>query len=439
VIPSFLSASIDDLNFNMRLSLADVLAHAYGEGFVKAAEAAGRFAEPTGADVEVLREALERTLSPIRDYNNALADKINSIVENELAAGKDYREISDKLRATIPSLISKEPIIIQRPGKRPVAFTPKSYAQLIGDVVPYSVRHAGYLSEIENVGGDGWQWIAADDERTCTLCGELHLQIFTFEDDYPPAHPRCRCRPVAYFDPEKQKERAPEEEDPKIDYEDVDASRFYDMVEDQTTQLVGLSDGETRLLKDDWFTERNSLNQQLAESHITDPLEAADQKARQITQILDKFELNQDVRAWRGINNEILEKMPDQAFQVGKTIKNQTILSTTIKSRADALKYAVGYGKGEKPVILEIFLPSDSHGLLADAILNPEKNFMAGTKELLISPSNFRVIGYEETPKYFVVKWSAITEKNPNPKIILDAKNIAQKLLSDLTGATILG
>lgn len=40
----------------------------------------------------------------------------------------------------------------------------------------------------------GWEWSAADDERTCPFCSEMDGQVFELDDPFE-THPNCRCSP----------------------------------------------------------------------------------------------------------------------------------------------------------------------------------------------------------------------------------------------------
>ena len=53
-----------------------------------------------------------------------------------------------------------------------------------------------------------YQILAALDERTCTECGELDLELFEVGNEeiglnYPPFHPNCRCTTIPYFEPDE--------------------------------------------------------------------------------------------------------------------------------------------------------------------------------------------------------------------------------------------
>ena len=200
--------SLNSLNTRMELNMVEVLAKSYGEGFVKAAEALDAKLQVTKDDSKILREDVARLTKPIQDYNKALAGKIDQIVRDSFAAGKDDLEVGRILRARIPEILNNEPITIQRPGKRPVSFTAEEYADMVSNVVPYAVRNEGYIRGLKDAGADGWQSVAVDDERMCPMCGAKHGQVYGWDDPKPPFHVSCRCRPVAYFRPKTKEELA---------------------------------------------------------------------------------------------------------------------------------------------------------------------------------------------------------------------------------------
>ena len=190
-----ISPSVQDalqtLDARVELNLLEVLAKSYGEGFVKAVE--GMEAKPQGKkeDSRLLKEDVARLTKPIQDYNKALAGKVDEIVRDSFAAGKDDMEVARILRARIPEILNNEPITIQRIGKRPVSFTADEYADIVANVVPYAVRNEGYIRGLKEAGADGWQWVAVGDERMCPMCGAKHGQIYGWDDAKPPGHPGC--------------------------------------------------------------------------------------------------------------------------------------------------------------------------------------------------------------------------------------------------------
>jgi len=198
-----ISPSVQDalqtLDARVELNLLEVLAKSYGEGFVKAVEGMEAKPQIKKDDSRLLKEDVARMTRPIQDYNRALAGKVDEIVRDSFAAGKDDMEVARILRARIPEILNNEPITIQRPGKRPVSFTADEYADIVANVVPYAVRNEGYIRGLKEAGADGWQWVAVGDERMCPMCGAKHGQIYGWDDAKPPGHPGCRCRPIAYF------------------------------------------------------------------------------------------------------------------------------------------------------------------------------------------------------------------------------------------------
>jgi len=191
--------SLQTLDARVELNLLEVLAKSYGEGFVKAVEGMEAKPQIKKDDSRLLKEDVARLTKPIQDYNKALAGKVDEIVRDSFAAGKDDMEVARILRARIPEILNNEPITIQRIGKRPVSFTADEYADIVANVVPYAVRNEGYIRGLKEAGADGWQWVAVGDERMCPMCGAKHGQIYGWDDAKPPGHPGCRCRPIAYF------------------------------------------------------------------------------------------------------------------------------------------------------------------------------------------------------------------------------------------------
>lgn len=190
-----ISPSVQDalqtLDARVELNLLEVLAKSYGEGFVKAVEGMEAKPQIKKDDSRLLKEDVARMTRPIQDYNKALAGKVDEIVRDSFAAGKDDMEVARILRARIPEILNNEPITIQRIGKRPVSFTADEYADIVANVVPYAVRNEGYIRGLKEAGADGWQWVAVGDERMCPMCGAKHGQIYGWDDAKPPAHPGC--------------------------------------------------------------------------------------------------------------------------------------------------------------------------------------------------------------------------------------------------------
>ena len=203
--------SLQTLDARVELNLLEVLAKSYGEGFVKAVEGMEAKPQVKKDDSRLLKEDVARMTRPIQDYNKALAGKVDEMVRDSFAAGKDDMEVARILRARIPEILNNEPITIQRPGKRPVSFTADEYADIVANVVPYAVRNEGYIRGLKEAGADGWQSVAVGDERMCPMCGEKHGQVYGWEDPKPPYHPKCRCRPVAYFRPRTKEDKAESE------------------------------------------------------------------------------------------------------------------------------------------------------------------------------------------------------------------------------------
>jgi len=215
-------SAFQEFDTHAEISLMKVLAGCYGDGFVNAIKDIPIIERPdtTAQDTQALMDEALRLLNPIKDYNEALASKLTDLVNQGIADGKDDMEIAADLRSQIPDILNNQPITIQREGKRPVSFTPESYADLIADTIPYSIRNEGYIQGLKRSGADGWISVATGDERMCEYCGDKDGQVFGFDDEYPPYHNRCKCRPIAYFRP-----KTPEEEEESKRLKDLAAKK----------------------------------------------------------------------------------------------------------------------------------------------------------------------------------------------------------------------
>ena len=441
--------SLQTLDARVELNLLEVLAKSYGEGFVKAVEGMEAKPQIKKDDSRLLKEDVARLTKPIQDYNKALAGKVDEIVRDSFAAGKDDMEVARILRARIPEILNNEPITIQRPGKRPVSFTADEYADIVANVVPYAVRNEGYIRGLKEAGADGWQSVAVGDERMCPMCGEKHGQVYGWDDPKPPYHVSCRCRPVAYFRKKTKEEMAeserikawaeekPWEAKTSVEFEPLDSDSYDRLKDSQAPTVKTLPKPELKAIKSEYTLNSSYINGYLAnDPEIMSMSEEFKKKvakdAENAVAAIEKFRLQDDVTVWRGIKKEIEDAMPPEALKAGSTFKNKTILSTSFKSEDKALGYAKWtFQEGEKPLLAEVRLPKDTKALLTDVIIDPEAKFTYSSEsEILVAPINFKVVAYEETDTVRKVVWEAIVEKTAETPI--KAQEITGKLLDDI-------
>jgi len=452
-----ISPSVQDalqtLDARVELNLLEVLAKSYGEGFVKAVEGMEAKPQIKKDDSRLLKEDVARMTRPIQDYNKALAGKVDEIVRDSFAAGKDDMEVARILRARIPEILNNEPITIQRPGKRPVSFTADDYADMVANVVPYAVRNEGYIRGLKEAGADGWQSVAVGDERMCPMCGEKHGQVYGWDDPKPPYHVSCRCRPVAYFRKKTKEEMAESErikawaeEKPweskstgQSEFEPLNSDTYDDLKDSQIRVAKDLLKEEKKAIKSEYTLNSSYINGYLANDpefiSLSDDFKAkvaAD--AKNAVAAIEKFRLTEDTTVWRGIKKDIEAAMPPEALEVGKVFKNETILSTSFKSEDKALGYAKWtYLEGEKPLLAEVRLPKDTKALLTDVLIDPKAKYSYSSEsEILVAPTSFRVVGFEETETARKVIWEAIIDGKPLPLVEPNVENVAEALIDDI-------
>ena len=81
------------------------------------------------------------------------------------------------------------------------------------------IQNDASLEGYKAAGIKQYQILAALDERTCDICGEVYNgEIFNYDDaetglNFPPFHPNCRCTTIAYFPKDEIDEMSDEELD----------------------------------------------------------------------------------------------------------------------------------------------------------------------------------------------------------------------------------
>lgn len=117
------------------------------------------------------------------DISKVTRDRIAEAVANAEETGEDATDaiadaVGDDVRAEL--IAHTESMRAANVGQR------QGWAQAVDEgLLPPDMRR---------------QWIATNDEITCTICGDLDGEAADIDDEYPepggegpPAHPRCRC------------------------------------------------------------------------------------------------------------------------------------------------------------------------------------------------------------------------------------------------------
>lgn len=143
--------------------------------------AARRILSADGADVGLQRLLDDAGVTISRIAENRL-DEVAAVLADGLERGLGPQEIARALRGVVD-----DPV-----WALTVAWTETNRAQ-----------SAAALDQYRTAGKAGKAWMTAHDQRVCPICqgnqdegGILLDQVFASGEQYPPAHPRCRCAVV---------------------------------------------------------------------------------------------------------------------------------------------------------------------------------------------------------------------------------------------------
>jgi hypothetical protein len=154
-------------------------------------------------DSDLVKGMMLLKLDPISEWNNGLFNHIADGLEKSILEGMSPSQLADVIRTRTPEILNTETVTIQHEGKRPVTMTTAHYTELLARTLPFTVRNAGYVSRMKQFPDmyEGWKSIYPDDERSCEECVERMKESeehpYSWEDELPPYHPFCRCRPLA--------------------------------------------------------------------------------------------------------------------------------------------------------------------------------------------------------------------------------------------------
>ena len=244
-LTSFGPEDIDQLTSNFRIELdqkvLQEMVRSYARGDARARMETGKSVELGGTEAQAQLQTLAEYLKPIQDYNSKFADKLGDIVKESINSGSSPIQIKREIAQSTTKLM-REPITIQREGKKAVTYTPETYADMLSTTIPYSLRNRAYVEHYKQMGvADGWISVIAEDEKACEYCmakaAESLLKPFSWNDPLPAYHPWCRCRPQPHFPDD-----LPEDEEPGKDVTEEDKKAIMEKVEPQDIKLIPMTD-----------------------------------------------------------------------------------------------------------------------------------------------------------------------------------------------------
>lgn len=72
----------------------------------------------------------------------------------------------------------------------------RSRAESIAVTEMTRLMGAGAQEQYRQSGFTEWRWRTVNDNRVCPICEPRHNRVFSQQERFEPAHPRCRCWPV---------------------------------------------------------------------------------------------------------------------------------------------------------------------------------------------------------------------------------------------------
>src|SRR4030042_4392498 len=130
------------------------------------------------------RKLTRRSLSLITNINNSIRDNIRTILREGVAEGKSVSAIASSLMTT-----GLDKGIFASARKR---------AYLIAKTELHRARQKGAIDIYKANKINRVRWVAISDGRVCERClgrnNRTYLIRELTEEDFPPIHPRCRCR-----------------------------------------------------------------------------------------------------------------------------------------------------------------------------------------------------------------------------------------------------
>jgi len=146
--------------------------------------------------------AVDSTTDAVSRYFGSWAqdqqERIHGILSDALAAGTPTRDIAAQLAEGMASVVYRDD---QGEVTRTVA--PEVWAEQVARTECNRAYVSAVQASLDSLGLTTWQFVCADDERTCDDCSPNDGAIvaigdaFPSGDDAPPIHPACRCVTIA--------------------------------------------------------------------------------------------------------------------------------------------------------------------------------------------------------------------------------------------------
>lgn len=194
-----LRAADDMTGDELEAALGKAMKSLYGKGIAHAKleiNAPGSWDAPASRALEALEQyALEFATDVTAD--EALA--IKGLLHDAFREGVSIKNLSAQIAEYMDEGVHR----LDRNGEL-VTVDLQSWSRAVARTEVARAQNAGTMAAYRQIGVAQIMWIAADDERTCPLCGGLDGVVVALGTNFPntsveiaPAHVQCRCTAVA--------------------------------------------------------------------------------------------------------------------------------------------------------------------------------------------------------------------------------------------------
>jgi Phage Mu protein F like protein len=188
-----------------------------------------------------LNELMRNAGVTVRGIEQTTLNRMGDVIAQGLEAGSTYQEISGNIST-----------MLDNPAR----------ADIISITETNRAFNASAIDEYKASGMDGWEWLAY--AGACDICGDEEGP-HDFGDDYPPAHPSCRCAVVVQLPDGSEAELGGEEDE--VTAEDIAALEESAPIEEAPVEEVS---AETLDLANIPLNEANQLESFFTRDVITD-------------------------------------------------------------------------------------------------------------------------------------------------------------------------